>query len=100
MSSSLIIQESELIRLTDLFKILSNPTRIQLLYLLFQQEASVGELAEQLGATQSAISHQLILLKSSNLVKKRREGKQIYYFLSNVHVQTTIEQIQKLILSD
>lgn len=68
------------------FKALGDPTRIKLLYLLSQEECSVGHLAEVLNMSQSAISHQLSFLKNLRLVKSRREGKSIYYTYDDEHV--------------
>ena len=78
--------------LSDLFKIFGDTTRIKILYSLFESEMCVCAIAELLGMTQSAISHQLKILKDANLVGNRREGKTIYYFLSDNHVRTVIAQ--------
>ena len=72
--------------LAELFKIFGDSTRIKLLYALYESELCVCDLADVLGLTQSAVSHQLRLLKSSKLVKFRREGKTVYYSLSDDHV--------------
>ncbi|EKN63481.1 metalloregulator ArsR/SmtB family transcription factor [Schinkia azotoformans] len=68
------------------FKALGDPTRIKLLYLLSQEECSVGHIAEVLNMSQSAISHQLSFLKNLRLVKSRRDGKSIYYTCDDEHV--------------
>ncbi|MCI8505106.1 MAG: winged helix-turn-helix transcriptional regulator [Lachnospiraceae bacterium] len=60
---------------------LGNPVRIRILLLLIEQDANVSDLAEQLGMTQSAVSHQLNLLKSNKMVRRRRDGKMIFYYL-------------------
>ena len=78
--------------LSDLFKIFGDTTRIKILYALFESEMCVCAIAELLGMTQSAISHQLKILKDSKLVGNRREGKTIYYFLSDDHVRMIIEK--------
>ena len=78
--------------LSDLFKIFGDTTRCKILYALFESEMCVCAIAELLGMTQSAISHQLRILKDADLVGKRREGKTIYYFLSDDHVRTIIAQ--------
>ena len=72
--------------LAELFKIFGDSTRIKLLYALYESELCVCDLADVLGLTQSAVSHQLRLLKSSKLVKFRREGKTVYYTLADSHV--------------
>ena len=84
--------EETLYDLAELFKIFGDSTRIRILFALSEQEESVGELAEKLNMTQSAVSHQLKILKQSRLVKNRREGKQIFYFLADHHVSGIISQ--------
>ncbi len=78
--------------LSDLFKVFGDTTRIKILYSLFESPMCVCAIAELLGMTQSAISHQLKILKDANLVGNRREGKTIFYFLSDDHVRTVIAQ--------
>ncbi len=78
--------------LADLFKIFGDTTRVKILYSLFEAEMCVCAIAELLGMTQSAISHQLKVLKNANLVGNRREGKTIYYFLADDHVRSIIMQ--------
>ena len=86
------LKESDLYILTEFFKMLGNPTRIRILFLLMEQDANVGDLAEQLGITQSAVSHQLNLLKSNKLVRRRRDGKKIFYALVDKNVSKVIEE--------
>lgn len=69
--------------MADFFKILSTPSRIQLLLILLEKESNVTELAEEMGVTQSAVSRQLNILRINNIVTCRREGKQIFYILSD-----------------
>ena len=78
--------------LSYLFKIFGDTTRIKILYSLFESEMCVCAIAELLGMTQSAISHQLKTLKDAHLVGNRREGKTIYYFLSDDHVRAIVAQ--------
>ena len=78
--------------LSDLFKLFADSTRVKILYALFESEMCVCAIAELLGMTQSAISHQLRILKDANLVANRRAGKTVYYFLSDDHVRTIIAQ--------
>ena len=85
-------EESLLFDLAELFKIFGDSTRIKILYLLFEAEMCVCDIAQLLGMTQSAISHQLQLLKKSKLVKYRREGKTVFYSLADGHVRTIIGQ--------
>ena len=81
-----------LFELADFFKVFGDSTRIRILYALFESELCVCDIAEALGMTQSAISHQLRALKNARLVKSRREGKSIMYALADGHVQTIINQ--------
>lgn len=78
--------------LGDLFKIFGDTTRIRILYTLFEEEMGVCCIAELLGMTQSAISHQLKVLKDAHLVTGRREGKTILYSLADEHVRSIIGQ--------
>ena len=87
-----IPNEEHLCDLADLFKIFGDTTRMRILYALFESELCVCAIAELLGMTQSAISHQLKVLKDNHLVANRREGKTIYYFLADDHVRSIIEQ--------
>lgn len=84
--------ENELYDLAELFKVFGDSTRIRILFVLFEAEVCVCDLAEALNMTQSAISHQLRILKQSKLVKRRREGKSIFYSLADDHVKTIIAQ--------
>lgn len=84
--------EEELYDLAELFKIFGDSTRIKILYVLFEKEMCVCDIAELLHMTQSAISHQLRVLKQSRLVKFRREGKTVFYSLADNHVHTIINQ--------
>ena len=85
-------EETELYDLAELFKVFGDSTRIRILFVLFEAEVCVCDLAEVLHMTQSAISHQLKILKQSKLVKSRREGKSIFYSLADEHVRTIIAQ--------
>ena len=82
--------EEELNDLADLFKVFGDYTRIRILFVLFEAEVCVCDLAQALNMTQSAISHQLKILKQNRLVKSRREGKSIFYSLADEHVRTII----------
>ena len=76
--------------LAELFKIFGDSTRIRILFELFEQDVSVGQLAADLSITQSAVSHQLKILKQSKLVDSRREGKTVFYSLDDDHVKMII----------
>ncbi|MBQ9038981.1 MAG: helix-turn-helix transcriptional regulator [Clostridia bacterium] len=84
--------EERLYDLAELFKVFGDTTRIRILYVLFEAEMCVCDIAEILNMTQSAISHQLRVLKQARLVRNRRDGKQIYYSLADDHVRTIIGQ--------
>ena len=82
--------EELLYDLADLFKVFADTTRIKILYALFESELCVGDLAQLLDVSQSAVSHQLRLLKASKLVKFRRDGKTVFYSLDDDHVRSMI----------
>ena len=84
--------EDELYDLAELFKVFGDSTRIKILFALFESEMCVCDIADSLNMTQSAISHQLKVLKQSKLVGNRRDGKSIIYFLADDHVRTIIDQ--------
>lgn len=83
--------EDTLCDLAELYKIFGDSTRCRILYALTEGEMSVTDIADVLGMTQSAISHQLRILRSSRLVRCRREGKTMLYTLADDHVQTILE---------
>ena len=84
--------EEILYDLADLFKVFSDTTRIKILYSLMPGELRVADIADTIGATQSAVSHQLRILKASRLVKFQRDGKNIMYSLADDHVYTMLAQ--------
>ena len=84
------LDEDELIEMAELFKMFGDSTRIKILSLLFEGEKCVQEITEASGSSQSAVSHQLRLLKQARLVRSRRNGKQIYYTLADGHVKTIL----------
>ena len=84
--------DDQLYDLAELFKVFGDSTRIKILFALFESEMCVCDIAETLNMTQSAISHQLKILKQSKLVGNRREGKSIIYYLADNHVRTIIDQ--------
>ena len=87
----MIMDEEILYDLADLFRIFSDSTRIRILNALEEGERSVGDLCGLTGMTQSAVSHQLRVLKDSRLVRFRREGKNVLYALADEHVRTILE---------
>ena len=84
--------EELLYDLADFFKVFADSTRIKILYVLMQSEMCVCDITQLLNATQSAISHQLRTLKQMKLVKFRREGKTIFYSLSDGHIKKILSQ--------
>lgn len=83
-------EDEYLYDLAELFKVFGDTTRIRMLYALFEGELCVNDMARILGLSQSAVSHQLRILKDSKLVKFRREGKIIFYSLDDDHIRTII----------
>lgn len=84
--------EDELYDLAELFKVFGDSTRIRILYVLFESEACVCDIATALNMNQSAISHQLRILKQNRLVSCRRDGKSVIYSLADEHVRLIIGQ--------
>ena len=78
--------------LSDFFKILGDSTRMKILFVLFKTEMCVFDIAELIGMTQSAVSHQLRVLKQARLVKFRKDGKIVYYSLDDEHVKQIFDQ--------
>ena len=93
-------EETEFYDLAELFIVFGDSTRIRILFVLFEAEVCVCDLAEALHMTQSAISHQLRILKQNKLVNSRREGKSIFYSLADGHVRTIIAQGREHIEED
>ncbi len=87
-------------KLSDLYKMFSDRTRIRILCVLLQHECCVNEISRELDMTQSAISHQLSTLKASRLVKSRRDGKAIYYSLDDEHVEMILNMGVEHIIHD
>jgi ArsR family transcriptional regulator len=89
---NLMPDDDKLYDLAELFKVFGDSTRIRILVALFESEMCVCDIAESLNMTQSAISHQLRILKQSKLVGNKRDGKSIIYFLADEHVRMIIAQ--------
>ncbi|GGE34058.1 transcriptional regulator [Pullulanibacillus camelliae] len=94
-NARLDMDEETLFTASQIFKALSEPTRIKILHLLNEKECSVNQIAQALALQQSTVSHQLRLLKNLRLVKFRREGKTIYYSPDDNHVMNLLEQTLK-----
>ena len=84
--------ENKLYDLAEIFKVFGDSTRIRILYLLLESEMCGCDIATQMNMNQSAISHQLRILKTAKLVKNRREGKSVFYSLADNHVFTILSQ--------
>ena len=84
--------DESLYDLAELFKVFGDSTRIRILYALFEEEMCVGDIALLLGLSQTAVSHQLRVLKINKLVKGRKEGKVVFYALADDHVRRMIDQ--------
>ena len=84
--------DEKLYDLAELFKVFGDSTRMRILFALFEADICVCDLAQALGMTQSAVSHQLRILRQARLVSSRREGKQVIYFLTDEHVRTIIDK--------
>jgi DNA-binding transcriptional ArsR family regulator len=78
--------------LTEIFRVLGDPTRVRILDALAQSELCVGDLAHRLGVSESAVSHQLRLLRSARIVRTRRDGRMIFYALDDRHVMALFRQ--------
>lgn len=82
--------ENQIEALSAFFKMMGDPTRIKMMYLMSQGEVCVQDIASALGMTKSAISHQLSGLKDSKIVKSRRDGKNVYYSIDDDHVHAVL----------
>ena len=82
--------EDDLYDLAELFKVFGDSTRIRILSVLFGEEMCVCDIAEALNMNQSAVSHQLRVLKNAKLIKNRKDGKQVFYSLADDHVSTIL----------
>ena len=90
--SGIMPDEDSLFDLAELYKIFGDSTRIKILYALFEAELCVCDIATLIGASMSAVSHQLRILKQASLVKFRRDGKTVFYSLADDHVRSILGQ--------
>ncbi|MEK3731457.1 MULTISPECIES: ArsR/SmtB family transcription factor [Paenibacillus] len=88
-----LLDEEQAVEASRLLKAISDPTRIRILHMLSQEECPVGHIAEALGMSQSAVSHQLSYLRSLKLVKYRRDGNMFYYTYEDEHVIAILRQV-------
>ena len=82
-----LLDDDKIIDIAELFKIFGDSTRVKIINVLLNGELCVSEIQNKLNVSQSAVSHQLRILKDSKLVKYRKDGKEIYYFLADDHVE-------------
>lgn len=87
-----MIADGDAARLSEIFKVLGDPTRIKIIYALSKYDLCVCDIAETIGMTQSAVSHQLRLLRGMRLVKYRKEGKSVFYSLDDEHILRLFNQ--------
>lgn len=90
-----IIDDEIVYDIADLFKVFSDSTRVRILVTLFEGELCVGDIADALGMSQTAISHQLRILKHNHLIKYRRDGKNVIYSLADNHVKHIIDSARE-----
>ena len=90
-AAALCVGEETIQKVTDLFRVMSDPTRLRILLALDGRELSVGCLSEEVGMTLSAVSHQLRILRDARLISARREGKSTLCRLSDGHVRGMVE---------
>lgn len=95
-----ILSEEVIHAMAENFKALADPTRLKILALLLLGERCVGDLAEHLAVSQSAVSHQLRLLRSLDIVRYRKEGREVYYDLSDDHIRDILLRTFEHILHD
>ena len=98
MSSAL--SDTAITRLTEIFRVLGDPTRVRILDALVERERNVGDLATGLGLTQSAVSHQLRLLRGARIVRTRRAGRSVFYALDDQHVLALYQEGLRHALED
>ena len=95
-----ILDEDKIIDLSELFKIFGDSTRVKIINVLLTQELCVNDIADKINVSQSAVSHQLRILKQAKLVKYRKDGQTIYYSLADDHVEKIflmgVEHIEEL----
>lgn len=90
--SKVLMPDDLMIQIADFFKVFGDPTRIRILQVLFEEEMCVCDIAYLLDMSQSAISHQLRVLKQAGVVKFRKEGRVVYYSLDDDHIEAIFDQ--------
>ena len=94
------LTDDAILRLTEIFRVLGDPTRVRILDALVERERSVGDLASGLGVSQSAVSHQLRLLRGARIVRPRRAGRSVFYALDDTHVLALYQEGLRHALED
>ena len=92
--------EDTIITMAESFKALADPTRLRILALLFDHARSVGDLADHLAVSQSAVSHQLRLLRTLDIVRYRKDGREVFYSLADDHVRDVLMRTLEHVLFD
>jgi len=95
-----LLSDEVVAAMVESFKALADPTRLRLLALLFTGERRVSDLADHLAVSQSAVSHQLRILRSLNIVRFRKAGREVYYDLADEHVRDILSRTLEHILHD
>lgn len=94
------LSDDVVLQMAESFKALSDPTRLQILALLFAGERAVGDLTDHLAVTQSAVSHQLRILRTMDIVRYHKEGREVYYSLADDHIRDILIRTLEHILDD
>ena len=94
------LSDQVILTMAESFKALADPTRLRILALLFEGECGVGDIADHLAVSQSAVSHQLRLLRSLDIVRFRKDGREVYYDLADDHVRDILSRTLEHILYD
>lgn len=94
------LSEDVILQMAESFKALSDPTRLKILALLFDGERTVGDLSDHLDVSQSAVSHQLRILRNMDIVRYHKEGREVYYSLADEHVRDVLLRTLEHILDD
>jgi len=87
------LEDDRIIELSEVFKLLGDPTRLGILITCMDEEKSVGDIVEDVDASQSLVSHHLRLLKAARLVKPRRAGRQMFYKAHDAHITCTLKDM-------
>lgn len=95
-----MVSDETIHAMAEMFKVMGDPTRLRILYLLAEKELCVGELADHLAVSQSAVSHQLRILRALNIVRFQKMGREVFYSLADDHVRDILSRTIEHILCD